>query len=61
MDGGPLLYYKLILWAFGSGELKIRTKNFAWKWTKTLAKKNEHGMQNYHSFIQILNLDINSL
>ena len=21
-DGGPLLYYKLTLWAFGSGELK---------------------------------------
>ena len=27
-DDGPLVYYKLILWAFGSGELtKIREKN----------------------------------
>ena len=23
-DNGPLVYYKLILWAFGSGELKIQ-------------------------------------
>ena len=22
MDGGPLIYYKLTLWAFGLGELK---------------------------------------
>ena len=25
VDDGPLLYYRLILWAFGSGELKMRT------------------------------------
>ena len=24
-DGEPLLYYKLILWAYGSGELKVST------------------------------------
>ena len=28
-DGGPLVYYKLTLWAFGSGELKMQFE----KWT----------------------------
>ena len=27
-EGGPLVYYKLILWAFGSGELKIYSCQF---------------------------------
>ena len=26
-DDGPLVYYKLILWAFGSGELKTTNKS----------------------------------
>ena len=34
-DGGPLVYYKLILWAFGSGELitgyRYRPVTFRWQ------------------------------
>ena len=28
-DDGPLVYYKLTLWAFGSGELKIEDFSLA--------------------------------
>ena len=38
-DGGPLVYYKLTLWAFGSGELKssqdyLYIKVFVWHYLK---------------------------
>ena len=29
-DDGPLVYYKLTLWAFGSGELKINTQTITY-------------------------------
>ena len=32
-DGGPLVYYKLTLWAFGSGELKIQSVLLSYRWT----------------------------
>ena len=36
-DGGPLVYYKLTLWAFGSGELKMQVIL-----EKTLLKRDFH-------------------
>ena len=31
MDDGPLVYYKLTLWAFGLGELKSTLDTLKWK------------------------------
>ena len=53
MDDGPLVYYKLTLWAFGSGELiKPAVKNQIWKTEMLL---DIRGVIKKHDSFKILN------
>ena len=51
-DDGPLLYYKLTLWAFGSGELKISSSEGIWPMKLKLCTDN-HSVSFYQNTVFI--------
>ena len=66
-DGGPLVYYKLTLWAFGSGELIKQKHKYIYNFTTikksvfqislyeislSLERRDPHFVQNYSHFAQ---------